>query len=87
VVVVVAFVVFSAWARSGWFVAFDDQDQAVIYQGRPGGVLWIEPTADAVGPARAQCAVRVAEQNRASRGVHADAAGVYPAGRADVARA
>ena len=48
--VVVAFVVFSAWARSGWFVAFDDQDQAVIYQGRPGGVLWIEPTADAVGP-------------------------------------
>jgi serine/threonine protein phosphatase PrpC len=53
-VIVVAFVVFSAWARSGWFVAFDEQDQAVIYQGRPGGVLWLEPTADAVGPERAE---------------------------------
>ncbi len=51
-VLVIAFVVFSAWARSGWFVAFNDQDQAVIYQGRSGGVLWIEPTADAVGPER-----------------------------------
>ena len=51
-VLVIGFVVFSAWARSGWFVAFNDQDQAVIYQGRSGGVLWIEPTADAVGPER-----------------------------------
>jgi PPM family protein phosphatase len=51
--IVVTFVVFSAWARSGYFVAFDDADQAIIYQGRPGGVLWIEPTAvNEGGPAR-----------------------------------
>jgi hypothetical protein len=53
-VLVVVFVVFSAWARSGWFVAFNDQDQAVIFQGRAGGVLWIDPTADAVGPERSE---------------------------------
>lgn len=52
---VVAFVVFSAWARNGWFVAFNDQDQAVIYQGRPGGVLWIDPTAaNSAGPGRVE---------------------------------
>ena len=34
--VVVAFFVFSSWARSGWFVAFNEQDQAVIYRGSPG---------------------------------------------------
>lgn len=52
-VIVVAFVVLSVWARSGYYVAFDDNDQAIIYQGRPGGVLWIEPTAEnEMGPAR-----------------------------------
>jgi PPM family protein phosphatase len=35
-VLVIIFVVFSVWARSGWFVAFNDQDQAVIYQAVPG---------------------------------------------------
>jgi len=50
---IVAFVVVSVWARTGYFVAFDDDDQAIIYQGRPGGVLWIEPTAEnEVGPSR-----------------------------------
>jgi protein phosphatase len=52
-VIVAAFVVFSAWARSGYFVAFDDADQAIIYQGHPGGVLWIDPTAvNEGGPGR-----------------------------------
>ncbi len=33
-----------AWyARSGWFVKLEGQNLA-IYQGRPGGVLWIQPT-------------------------------------------
>ena len=53
-VLVIAFVVFSAWARSGWFVAFDDNDQAIIYQGRPGGALWIDPTENAAGPERSE---------------------------------
>ena len=53
--IVTTFVVFSAWARSGYFVAFDDADQAIIYQGRPGGVLWIEPTAvNEGGPERSE---------------------------------
>jgi protein phosphatase len=51
---VIVFVVFSAWARSGWFVAFDENDQAIIYQGRPGGVLWIDPTENAAGPDRSE---------------------------------
>ncbi len=30
--------------RRTYYVAFDDADQVVIYRGRPGGVLWIDPT-------------------------------------------
>jgi PPM family protein phosphatase len=30
--------------RRTYYVAFDDANQVVIYQGRPGGVLWINPT-------------------------------------------
>jgi protein phosphatase len=30
--------------RRTYYVAFNDADQVVIYRGRPGGVLWIEPT-------------------------------------------
>jgi hypothetical protein len=32
-----------SYARDNYFVGFD-QDQVVIYQGRPGGVLWFDPT-------------------------------------------
>jgi len=46
---VAGFVVFAAWARSGYFVGFDDTDQAIIYRGRNGGVLWFEPTAESEG--------------------------------------
>ena len=54
-VLVVAFAVFSAWARGGYFVAFNDDDEAIVYSGRSGGVLWIEPTAQtAGGPTRDQ---------------------------------
>ncbi len=51
-VLVVGFVVFSVWARAGYFVTFDGDDDTVIFKGRSGGVLWIEPTEEANGPNR-----------------------------------
>jgi len=51
-VLVVGFVVFSVWARAGYFVTFDADDDTVIFKGRSGGVLWIEPTEEANGPNR-----------------------------------
>jgi serine/threonine protein phosphatase PrpC len=48
-VLVLAFAIFAAWARSGYFVAFDDSGQVGIYQGKQDGVLWFEPTREAVG--------------------------------------
>ena len=51
--VVIVFVLFSVWARSGYFIAFNEDDEAIIYRGRSGGVLWVEPTAEnEVGPTR-----------------------------------
>jgi PPM family protein phosphatase len=53
--IVIAFVVFSVWASSGYFIAFNGDDQAIVYKGREGGVLWIDPTAqNEVGPTRDQ---------------------------------
>jgi hypothetical protein len=49
-VVVLACAIVAAWARSGYFVAFDDDGRVVIYQGREDGFLWFEPTAEAYGP-------------------------------------
>lgn len=61
-VAVVGLVVFSTWARSGWFVTFNDDDQAIIFRGRPGGVLWIDPTAEnSGGPVREEFQPEVAE--------------------------
>ena len=68
-ILVVGFVVFSAWARNGYFVAFDDQDQAIIYKGRPGGVLWIDPTAESKAgpePRRARTRSRRRHRRRAA---------------------
>jgi serine/threonine protein phosphatase PrpC len=48
-VLVIGFATFSAWARSGYFVAFDDNCEAIIYRGRSGGVLWFDPTAETEG--------------------------------------
>jgi len=48
---VTAFVSTAAWARRGFFVEFNDSDQVVLYQGRPGGFLWIDPTVEATGAA------------------------------------
>lgn len=34
-----------AYARSGYYVDFDDNDEVVVvYRGRPGGVWWFDPT-------------------------------------------
>jgi serine/threonine protein phosphatase PrpC len=46
---IVGFAVFAAWARAGYFIAFDEDDEAIIYGGRSGGVLWFEPTAETGG--------------------------------------
>jgi protein phosphatase len=46
---IVGFAVFAAWARAGYFIAFDEDGEAIIYGGRSGGVLWFEPTAETVG--------------------------------------
>ena len=43
-VLVLAFVIASAWARRNYFVAFDPSDDVVIYRGRNGGFLWFDPT-------------------------------------------
>ncbi len=44
---ILAFVITAAWARRGYFVAFNDEDAVVIYRGQPDGFLWFEPTEEA----------------------------------------
>ncbi|MEO6569919.1 MAG: Stp1/IreP family PP2C-type Ser/Thr phosphatase, partial [Ilumatobacteraceae bacterium] len=39
-VLVLGFAIFAAWARSGYYVAFDEAGQVVIYQGKKDGILW-----------------------------------------------
>ena len=46
-VLILAFVITAAWARRGYFVAFNDEDEVVIYRGQPDGFLWFEPTEEA----------------------------------------
>jgi protein phosphatase len=45
-VLVAAFVIVAAYGRSGFYAGFDDDDTVAIFQGRPGGVLWFEPTVE-----------------------------------------
>ncbi len=51
-VLILGFAILAAWARSGYFVAFDEDDRVVIYQGRQGSVLWFDPTRESFGPRR-----------------------------------
>ncbi len=44
-VLVAAFVIVAAYGRSGFYAGFDDGTVAV-FQGRPGGVLWFQPTVE-----------------------------------------
>jgi serine/threonine protein phosphatase PrpC len=46
-VLVLGFVIASAWARRGFFVAFDDAEVVVIYRGQTDGFLWFDPTVEA----------------------------------------
>lgn len=46
VIVLGVFTVIGVYARSGYFIGFNDQDNVVVYRGRPGGVLWFQPTVD-----------------------------------------
>ena len=47
-VLVLALVIAAAWARRGYFVAFDENDDVVIYRGRTDGFLWFDPTVEAM---------------------------------------
>ncbi len=46
-VLILAFVITAAYARRGYFVAFDTSNDVVIYRGRPDGFLWFDPTVEA----------------------------------------
>lgn len=48
-VVAAGLVIIGLYARNNYFVSFDE-DQIVIYQGRPGGVLWFDPTIEVPTP-------------------------------------
>jgi len=39
--------IFAAWARSGYFVDFDDNDRVVVYKGQSSSILWFNPTVSA----------------------------------------
>jgi PPM family protein phosphatase len=49
-ILVLGFAILAAWARTGYFVAFDEDGNVAVYQGRHGGLLWFEPTIEANGP-------------------------------------
>jgi protein phosphatase len=34
------------YARSGYYVGFNEDDNVVVYRGREGGILWFQPTVD-----------------------------------------
>jgi serine/threonine protein phosphatase PrpC len=46
-VLILGFAILAAWARSGYFVAYDEDGTVVIYQGRQDGFWWFEPTREA----------------------------------------
>ncbi len=46
-VLVLGFAILAAWARSGYYVDFDDTDTVAVFQGRTDGVLWFDPTLEA----------------------------------------
>jgi protein phosphatase len=48
-IVLSVLIVFAAYGRTGYFVGYDGSD-VVIYKGRPGGVLWFDPTVEARTP-------------------------------------
>jgi protein phosphatase len=45
-IVISAFSIMGVYARSGYFIGFDDSENVAVYRGRPGGWLWFQPTID-----------------------------------------
>jgi protein phosphatase len=45
-IVLSAVTMMGVYARSGYFVGFDKSNNVVVYRGKPGGVLWFNPTID-----------------------------------------
>ncbi|MEY3807024.1 MAG: hypothetical protein RIR69_1836 [Actinomycetota bacterium] len=46
VIIFSAVTIIGVYARSGYFVGFDTDDNVTIYRGRVGGLLWFQPTVD-----------------------------------------
>ena len=44
--IISAFTIIGVYARSGYFIGFDSDENVAVYRGRPGGVLWFNPTVD-----------------------------------------
>lgn len=44
--VISAVTIIGVYARSGYFIGFDSAENVVVYRGRPGGLLWFNPTVD-----------------------------------------
>lgn len=38
--------ILGVYARSGYFIGFDSDENVAVYRGRPGGFLWFQPTID-----------------------------------------
>lgn len=47
-ILIMGFVIVAAWGRHGYFVAFNDNGDVALYQGRRDGFLWFDPTQEAV---------------------------------------
>ncbi len=45
-IVLGVFTVIGVYARSGYFIGVNDNNNVVIYRGRVGGMLWFQPTVD-----------------------------------------
>jgi serine/threonine protein phosphatase PrpC len=45
-ILVAAVAAVGVFARGAYFVGFDDDENVVIYKGRPGGLLWFDPTVE-----------------------------------------
>jgi len=46
VIIMSTITVIGVYARSGYYLGFDNKDNVAVYRGRVGGVLWFNPTID-----------------------------------------
>ncbi len=45
-IVLISVTILGVYARSGYFIGFDSNENVAVYRGRPGGFLWFQPTVD-----------------------------------------